>query len=173
MNRTGYLPPDLCGPTTTITRINAGLSGAGVYRVEAAGQLLVLKVAAESESAVDWLRTLHIQQLAARAGLAPRIVQVEEARRAVVTVSVADLSFAAFYRDPLTHEAALTQLGRTVRRIHVLPLAEKVCQCEPRDCNAEVPGKLIDSNCEAALSSSGEIELGSLRHRPSKTLVNS
>lgn len=140
MNPKDYLPPELCEPTPTITRIAAGLSGASVYKVEIAGQLFVLKVAAESETAVDWLRTLHIQRLAASAGLAPRIVHVVEARRAVVTVFVADRSFAAFYRDPRTHEAALTQLGRTVRSIHSLPLAEKVCQREPRALLAQLWG---------------------------------
>ena len=127
------LPPDLRAPTTTITRIAAGLSGAGVYRIEAAGQSFVLKVAAESESAADWLRTLHIQRLAADAGLAPRVVHVDEPRRAVLTAFVADHSFAAFYRDPRTHEAALIQLGRTVRRIHALPLPADARMREPRE----------------------------------------
>jgi aminoglycoside phosphotransferase len=133
-----YLPPDLRGPTTTITRIAAGLSGADVYRVEVAGQSFVLKVAAESESAADWLRTLHIQRLAADAGLAPRVVHVDEPRRAVLTAFVADRSFSAFYRDPRTHEAALLQLGRTVRRIHALPLPADARMREPRELMAKV-----------------------------------
>ena len=36
------LPPDLRAPETTITPIAAGLSGAGVYRVERDGRVLVL-----------------------------------------------------------------------------------------------------------------------------------
>ena len=39
------LPTELRGPATSITRIAAGLSGAGVYRVDAAGQMFVLKTA--------------------------------------------------------------------------------------------------------------------------------
>ncbi len=140
MNLQDCLPPDLNGPTTTITRIAVGLSGACVYRIEAAGQLFVLKIAAESESAADWLRTLHIQRLAADAGLAPRIVHVDEARRAVLTVFVADRSFATFYRDPRTHHAALTQLGHTVRRIHALPLLTDAYVREPREFLAQVWG---------------------------------
>jgi aminoglycoside phosphotransferase len=138
MTLEGCLPPDLRGPTTTITRIAAGLSGAGVHRVEAAGRSFVLKVAAESESAADWLRTLHVQRLAADAGLAPRIVHVDEARRAVLTAFVADRSFMAFYRDPATHEAALTQLGRTVRRIHALPLPADARMRDPRELLVQV-----------------------------------
>jgi aminoglycoside phosphotransferase (APT) family kinase protein len=127
------LPVDLRGPTTTLTRIAAGLSGAGIYRVEAAGQSFVLKVASEVENDADWHRALHIQRLAADAGLAPRIVHVDEARRAVLTSFVADRSFMAFYRDPRTHEAALTQLGRTVRRIHALPIPADARMREPRE----------------------------------------
>ncbi len=132
------LPTDLKGPTTTITRIAAGLSRAGVYRVEAAGQSFVLKVAGEAENDADWRRALHIQRLAADAGLAPRIVHIDETRRAVLTAFVVDRSFAAFYRDPRTHEAALTQLGRTVRRIHVLPLPADASMRDPREFLAQV-----------------------------------
>ena len=133
-----YLPPDLGGPITTITRIAAGLSGAGVYRVEAAGQSFVLKIAPESESAADWHRALHIQRLAADAGLAPRIVHVDEPRRAILTAFVADRSFMVFYRDPRTHEAALTQLGGIVRRIHALPLPADAQWRDHREFLAQV-----------------------------------
>src|SRR3954467_2480593 len=106
------LPADLRGPTTTITRIAAGLSGAGVYRVEAAGQAFVLKILAGGEPLAGFRRKLHIRQLAADAGLSPRIVHVDEARRALLSAFVVNRSFPAFFRDPRTHEAALAQLGR-------------------------------------------------------------
>jgi len=116
------LPANLQGPATTITRIAAGLSGAGVYRVEAAGETFVLKISGEGEPLARWASKLHIQQLAANAGVAPRVVHADEARRAVVSAFVVDRSFPAFYGDPRTHEAALVQLGRMVRRVHELPL---------------------------------------------------
>jgi thiamine kinase-like enzyme len=114
------------------------MSGASVYRVEAAGQSFVLKVASEAENDAEWRRALHIQRLAADAGLAPRIVHVDEARRAVLTAFVVDRSFVAFYGNPRTHEAALTQLGRTVRRIHALPLPADVNRREPREFLTQV-----------------------------------
>jgi aminoglycoside phosphotransferase (APT) family kinase protein len=132
------LPEDLRRPATTITRIAAGMSGAGVYRVEAAGQSLVLKVAGEAENDADWRRALHVQRLAADTGLAPRIVHVDEARRAVLTAFVADRSFVAFLRNPSTHEAALIQLGHTVRRIHALPLPADARMRDPREMLAQV-----------------------------------
>lgn len=133
MNVEDCLPKELRGPTTTLTRIAMGLSGAGVYRVEAAGQTFVLKVASESENEADWRRALHLQRLAADAGLAPRIVHADEARRAVLTPFVVDRSFMAFFRNPRTHEAALTQLGRTVRRLHEIPLPADAHGRDPRE----------------------------------------
>jgi aminoglycoside phosphotransferase len=131
------LPPDLRGPTTTITRIAAGLSGAGVYRVEAAGQSFVLKVSEASEPAADWNRRLHTQRLAAEAGLAPLVIHADEPQRAVLSAFVADRSFAAFYRDPRSHEAAVAQLGRTIRHVHDLPL--------PPDATSQDPQALLAS----------------------------
>ena len=126
------LPPDLRGPDTTITKVSAGLSGAGVYRVDAAGQTFVLKISDESQPVADWRRTLHIRQLAADAGVAPRIVHVNEARRAVLSVFVVDRSFPMFYRNPATHDTALAQLGQTLRRVHDIPLPSDAESKDPR-----------------------------------------
>jgi aminoglycoside phosphotransferase (APT) family kinase protein len=133
VNLEACLPADLQGPATTITRIAAGLSGAGVYRVEAAGQALVLKVSSEDESPAGWQRKLHIQKLAASAGLAPRVVHVDEARRAVVSVFVNGRSFPAFFGDPRTRAVALEHVGRTVRRVHELPLPPESDSKDPRE----------------------------------------
>ena len=132
MSLEACLPADLQGSAATITRIAAGLSGAGVYRVEAAGQAFVLKISDEGEPLAGWRRKVHIQQLAANAGLAPRVVHVHEARRAVLSAFVVDRSFPAFYGDPRTCEAALAQLGRTVRRVHELPLPPEADSMDPR-----------------------------------------
>ena len=87
------LPADLRGPATTIAKISAGLSGAGVHRIEAAGQAFVLTISGGDKPIADWRRKLHIQQLAANAGLAPRVIHAHEAKRAVVTALVVDRSF--------------------------------------------------------------------------------
>ncbi|APR88422.1 aminoglycoside phosphotransferase [Minicystis rosea] len=138
-----HLPPDLRGPATTITRIANGLSGAAVYRVEAAGQSFVLKIAAERESGGEWRRSLDIERLAAGAGLAPRVVYADEASRTVLTAFVEDRSFMVFYRSPQSHEAALAQLARTVRRIHALPLPDGAPERDPRELLAQVGGGLL------------------------------
>jgi len=122
MSLEACLPPSLRGPATQITSISDGLSGAGVYRVEADGQAFVLKIPPEQETSDHWHRALEIRRQAAAAGITPAVVHVDEARRAVLTAMVADRSFSAFYRDPVSHAHALAQLGETLRRLHALPL---------------------------------------------------
>lgn len=137
MSLEACLPPTLRGPFTTITRMATGLSGAGVYRVEASGQALVLKVSREGAPLEAWRRTVQVQQLAARAGLAPEVIHTDETRRAVVSTLVVNRSFPAFYATPSTREAALTILGHTLRRVHHLPVPEGA---EPLDSRAVLGG---------------------------------
>lgn len=115
------LPADLRGPTTTITPIAAGMSGAGIYRVDAGGAAYVLKVSAEPLDA--WQRKRAILEHAAAAGVAPRVVHVEPEHRAVLSAFVVDRSFAARYGNPETRAAAVAELGATLGRVHALPLA--------------------------------------------------
>jgi aminoglycoside phosphotransferase (APT) family kinase protein len=132
MSLDACLPADLRGPTTTITKIAAGASGAGVYRVEAAGGAYVLKVSGEDEPLARWRGKVQIQRTAADAGLAPRVVHADEERRAVVSAFVVDRSFPAYFGDPRTREAALAELGRTLRRVHELPLPPDAAATDPR-----------------------------------------
>lgn len=125
------LPDHLRGPATQITRVAAGLSGAGVYRVEAQGRAFVLKLAGTAEPSAIWQRRCQTQALAAQAGLAPRMVHVDEARRAVLSEFVVDRSFPMYYWDPRTREAALVQLGTMLRRLHALPF--------PPETEAQLP----------------------------------
>jgi aminoglycoside phosphotransferase (APT) family kinase protein len=136
------LPPHLRTATTTITRIAAGLSGAGVYRVEAAGQVFVLKVAGDGESDADWRGALEVQRLAAEARLTPRIVHVNEGRRAVLTDFVMDRSFIGLYRDPRTHAAAIELLAHTVKRIHALAIPAGARRHDARQFLAQISAGL-------------------------------
>jgi aminoglycoside phosphotransferase (APT) family kinase protein len=138
------LPEDLRGPGTTITRISAGFSGAGVYRVEAAGQSYVLKVSDASKPLVQWRRQLGIQQLAANAGLAAPVLHAVEARRAVVSAFVLDRSFPAFYGDARTREAAVVLLGRTLRRVHELALPADAETRDSREFLAALTSGLVN-----------------------------
>jgi aminoglycoside phosphotransferase (APT) family kinase protein len=122
VNLEGCLPANYRGSSTTITKVAAGLSGAGVYRVECPDGTFVLKVSEADEPLARWRSKIHIQQLAANAGLAPRVVHTDGSRRAVLSDFVVDRSFPALLMTPVTREAALVLLGRTLRRVHDLPI---------------------------------------------------
>jgi aminoglycoside phosphotransferase len=121
------LPSELRG--ATITPITQGLSGAGVYRVEAGDRAYVLKVGIDRPA---------IQRAAAAAGLAPRIVHVDDERRAIVSDFIADRGFAAFYMT--AREPALELLGRTLRRVHELPV--EGTPADPRGFLATLTGRI-------------------------------
>lgn len=138
MNLELSLPPDLRGPSTTITRVAAGLSGAGVYRVDANGAAYALKISDPAEPIERWRSKRDIQQLASDAELAPRIVHVDEGRRAMLSEFVVDQSFPALFMTPATREAALAMLAGTLRRVHDLPLPSSATRKDPRDFLAEI-----------------------------------
>ena len=143
-----HLPLELRGPSTTITRVAAGLSGAGVYRVESSGTTYVMKVARDDQPIAEWRRRLHVQQLAASAGVAPRIVHVDERRRVTVSAFVVDRSFPMLFFNPATRADAIALLGGTLRRVHEIPL--------PADASAQ-DGRGLLVNTWAALESEGTI----------------
>src|SRR5215212_8500691 len=120
MNLEDCLPDALRGPATVISRIAAGFSGAGVYRVEAAGQTFVLKISDQSEPADEWRRKVEIQQRAADAGVAPAVLHLDETRRARLTPFVEDRSFFALYSSPHTRDTAIVLLAQTLRRLHAI-----------------------------------------------------
>ena len=132
------LPPEMRGPGTTITRIAAGLSGAAVYQVNVDGRAYALKVAPDSEAIDAWLWAMRVQLLAAEARLSPKVVHVEEKRRAVLTAFVTARSFPELYGNTATHARAVTLLGQTVRRIHELPIPTGALGRNPRDFLGEL-----------------------------------
>ncbi len=132
------LPLELQRPTTAITPIRVGLSGAGVYRVEADGQTFVLKVSNAREPLADWRRKADIQELAASAGLAPRVVHRDETQRAILSAFIVDRSFPALFGTPTTRDRALELLGAALRRVHDLPLPPAAVPQAPRELLASI-----------------------------------
>jgi aminoglycoside phosphotransferase (APT) family kinase protein len=126
VNLEDCLPAALRG---TITPVAVGFSGAGVYRVETADAMYILKISDEPVDA--WRRKLRVQELAVAAGVTPRIVHVDEARRAVVTELVVDRSFPMLFMTPATRDAAIALLGRTLRRVHDVPLPADLPALDP------------------------------------------
>lgn len=133
------LPAALRGSTTTFARIAAGLSGADVYRVEAAGHSYVLKIAGPRDAGEGWRARTAMLRAAADAGVAPAVVHVDDDRCAVVTERVVDRGFGARLERPDTRAAAIGELGATLRRVHALPLpAGAVAARDPRSFLGEI-----------------------------------
>jgi thiamine kinase-like enzyme len=120
VNLEDCLPADL--RPATITRIGVGQSGAGVYRVASHDATYVLKVATDAQPFDLWRGKVDAQRAAATQGVAPRIVHVDEAHRAVVSEHAADRGFVPLVMTPATRDAAIAQIGRTLRRLHDAPL---------------------------------------------------
>jgi hypothetical protein len=118
MNLDDCLPAELRG--VPITRIAAGMSGAGVYRV---GDAHVLKVGAKN---------LEVLRRAAEAGVAPAVIHTDLARAAVVTELVVDRGFPPFVMNPATRGAVLDLLGATLGKVHALPVPSGIPATDPR-----------------------------------------
>lgn len=116
------LPEESRAPSTTITRIAAGMSGAGVYRVEGGDERFVLKITPSDEPIEEWRNHLAVQRSAATAGIAPRILHVDEDRRAVLSALVVDRSLPAHLGNPSTRAAAVSALGQMLRKRRDLPV---------------------------------------------------
>lgn len=116
------LPAELRGPGTTIAPLPGGLSGARVHRVMTAGRGYVLKVTSARESLESWRLRAGVLRAAAAAGVAPSVVHLDEARRAVLTERVVDRGFVAWLADPATRAAAVGALGSALRKVHALPI---------------------------------------------------
>lgn len=142
VNPQSCLPVSWQSENTQITPVAAGLSGAGVYRVEHNEQLAILKIAEPYVDPTFWQNRLTIRQMAADAGLAPRVLHVDTQHHAVLSEYVADQGFAIYYSNPTTHQAALKQLGQALRRLHDLSL--------PVDSDTVTPLRFL-SRMQAAL----------------------
>ena len=121
MDLAEFLPESLRRADLQVRPISAGMSGAGVYRVDTAGETFLLKVASVDIPVAGWRAALELQRSAAGSGVAPRVLHVDEARRAVVSDFVTDRSFPMLYGTPETRGEAIALLARTVRTLHALP----------------------------------------------------
>ena len=139
------LPASLRRPTTTITPMGGGPSGADVYRVDADGHSYVLKIAGKDEPLEEWRLKRLIQQAAARSGLAPEVVHVDETHRAVLSEFVVDRSFPALLVNPGTRESAVALLGETLRRAHDLGVPSELDSKDPLQLLAGVWKDLVQN----------------------------
>jgi len=132
-----FLPEEYVGAVTRIQPISMGLSGAGVYAVSSTRGELVLRVQPERFGATHWPQQLLILRRAAASGVAPALVHVDEAARAIVSRRVAGVPLPAALADPGQRGAAIASVVAQLRTLHALA-AEGV---EERDVFAYARGQ--------------------------------
>ncbi|MBV9497349.1 MAG: phosphotransferase [Acidobacteria bacterium] len=126
MDLKALLPERFRDRHVSFTRMSVGMSGASVWRVQVGDESFILKVADPAQCAERWSANLQVLRLVSEAGVAPRIVHVDEERRAVLSVFIEDRSFFSLFANEDSRNGALATLGHTLRRVHDLPSPPEV-----------------------------------------------
>jgi aminoglycoside phosphotransferase (APT) family kinase protein len=114
------LPEPQVGTITAAQPISTGLSGAGVYALSSTRGELVLRVHAARADAAAFTQQLRLLRRVAERGIAPALVHVDEAARAIVSTRVAGVPFAAALGDPAQRGAAIAGVVAQLRALHAL-----------------------------------------------------
>jgi thiamine kinase-like enzyme len=114
------LPEDRLGVVERVEPITLGLSGAGVYAVTTSRGAYVLRVQGSQVDEQFFAQHLRILRRAADAGVAPVVVHVDEAARAVVSVRVSGVPMAAALADPDQRGPVFASVVDRLRTLHAL-----------------------------------------------------
>ena len=113
------LPEDRVGGVERIEPITLGLSGAGVYAVTTSRGALVLRVQGHQFEG-SFPEQVRVLLRAAEAGVAPAVLHVDEAARAVVSVRVPGVPMAAALADQANRGAVFASVVDRLRTLHAL-----------------------------------------------------
>jgi Ser/Thr protein kinase RdoA (MazF antagonist) len=115
-----FLPEDRVGVVERIEPITLGASGAGVYAVTTSRGAFVLRVQERQIDEGSFAQQLRILGRAVDAGIAPAVLYVDEAARAVVSVRVPGVPIAAALADPAQRGPVLASVVDRLRTLHAL-----------------------------------------------------
>lgn len=118
------LPADSVGAVERVEPMSGGLSGAGVYAVTAARGAFVLRVQGPGVDAAAFARQVRLLRRVADAGIAPAVVHVDEASRAVLSALVTGRPLGTALGDPAQRPRALASVVDGLRVLHALDPAD-------------------------------------------------
>jgi thiamine kinase-like enzyme len=124
------LPEDRVGVVERVAPITMGLSGAAVYAVTTSRGACVLRVQRRDLDEESFAQQLRILRRAADAGIAPPLLHVDEAARAVVSRRAAGVPMAAVLADPAQRGPLLASIVDRLRTLHALD-ASGVAERDP------------------------------------------
>jgi aminoglycoside phosphotransferase (APT) family kinase protein len=114
------LPQEQVGEVFELQPIRGGLSGAEVYAVSASRGQFVLRVQQSERDPAKFAQQLRVLSRASSAGVAPALVHVDEAARAVVSVRIEGIPLAAALSNPELRAVVLGSVVDTLRTLHAL-----------------------------------------------------
>lgn len=115
-----FLPDPQVGTVESVEPIALGLSGAGVWAVTTSRGAYVLRVQGGEIDEGYFAQQLRVLRRAAEAGIAPALVHVDEAARAVLSVRVQGMPIAGALGDPAQRGAVMASVVDRLRALHSL-----------------------------------------------------
>lgn len=114
------LPEDRVGVVEHLEPITIGLSGAAVHAVTTSRGAYILRLHGGPSDERSFLEHLRILRRAADAGVAPAVLHVDEAARAVVSVRVPGVTMAGALANPAQRGPVVASVVDRLRTLHAL-----------------------------------------------------
>jgi thiamine kinase-like enzyme len=114
------LPEMKLGVVSSIEPLTQGLSGARVYAIVSSRGEFVLRVQARQLDQSYFAQQLRVLARASEAGVAPAVVHVDQAARAVVSVRIAGRPLPSALAEPSQRQTVLMSVVEALRALHAV-----------------------------------------------------
>ncbi len=115
-------PEEALGRVKAVAPIKIGLSGAGVFSVDSTSGSYVVRFHGGDPNL--WQKAIRMQRLASTAGVAPKIVHVDDAQHATVTDRITYFPIGAALANPEHRKNAMGSLVSQLAALHAIPLPD-------------------------------------------------
>ena len=124
-----FFPPERFGVVKAVVPVSGGLSGAGVFAVTTDKGEFFLRL--ETAGRPGFGEMLTAQRLAAREGVAPRIIFADESVGAFVTEKANGVPIGAVLSQPEHRSTVLRSVAETLGRLHAIPPVPNLAVMDP------------------------------------------